>query len=167
MRLLPAPGATASRGRWILAAWLLALLPALAFFAVRVATGQAALAVPLGPGFAAFAAYSILLAPLLETTAMLPFAALLRRLPAATDLPRILLLATLAAAVHAIEGGAWAAAGAWWPFAVYSACLLAWWPRSMRDAFVVTAAVHALYNAGILAVGVAAARAASAAAIPP
>lgn len=168
MRLLAAPADPATgRRRYVVTAWLLAWVPSLAFFIVRVLTGNASLAIPLGPGVAAFSAYSILLAPVLETAAMLPVAALLRRLPVRSDIPRIALLAALAAAAHAPQGGAPAVAGALWPFAVYSACLFAWWPHSWRDAFMVTAAVHALYNASFLGTGLAAAWLASGAAIPP
>ena len=167
MRLLTLPSdRQANRTRYILTAWLLALLPSLAFFALRVLAGRADLAVKLAPGVPAFAAYSILVAPLVETAVMLPIAAVLRRLPGQSDLPRIAMLAAMAAAAHAIQGGAWAAAGAFWPFLVYAACLFAWWPRSTREAFVVTAAVHALYNAAFLALGLTAGALASGGANP-
>lgn len=167
MRLLDAPPTATTRSHYVAKAWLTALLPSLAFLAARLAAGNASLAIPLRPGVAAFAAYSILLAPLLETAAMLPIAALLRRLPARSNVLRILVLATLAAAAHAMQGGLWAALGAFWPFVVYAACLFAWWPRGQRDAFAITAAVHALYNATLLALGLGAGWLASGSAIPP
>jgi hypothetical protein len=132
-----------------------------------VTAGSATLAVPLQPGVAAFAAYSILVAPLLETAAMLVPALLLRRWRTRTDLPRILVLAGLAAAAHAVNGSLWSVVGAFWPFAVYAACLFAWWPRSWREASLVTAAVHALYNAAFLAIGLGAGLLASNPSIPP
>ncbi len=167
MRLLEPPAdPQASKAPYILTAWLTALLPSLAFFALRVLAGRADLAVKPGPGVATFAAYSILAAPLLETAVMLPIAAALRQIPTQSNLPRIAILAALAAAAHALQGGAWAAAGAFWPFLVYAACLFAWWPRSLRDAFLVTAAVHALYNAAFLAIGLTAGALASGSANP-
>ncbi|MFO1397760.1 MAG: hypothetical protein U1F48_11920 [Burkholderiales bacterium] len=166
MWLLEVPPDPAKRNSYVANAWLIALLPSLALFAARLAAGNASLAIPLRPGVAAFAAYSILLAPLLETAAMLPIAALLRRLPARSNVLRILILATLAAAAHAIQGGLWAALGAFWPFVVYAACIFAWWPRGLRDAFLITAAVHALYNASFLAIGLGAGWLASGSAIP-
>lgn len=167
MDLLRRAGPDTRASGYILVAWLIAFLPSLALFAVRVATGSATLALPLRPGVAAFAAYSILVAPLLETAVLFALAAVLRRWLAPRPLAAILTLASLGAAAHALNGTAWAVAAAFWPFAVYAACLLAWWPRSARDAFVVAAAVHALYNAAFLAVGLGAGLLASDPAIRP
>ncbi len=51
-------------------------------------------------------------------------------------------------------GGSWQQViASAWPFLVYSATLTAWLKRSSRDAFVLTALVHSLYNATFFAVG--------------
>lgn len=134
-------------------AFLIAFLPSLALFAVRVAAGSAALGGAMGPDAAGFAAWSIVAAPLVETALMVPLALALRALPVRTDTPRIVLLAALAALAHGFGGSAWQVAAAFWPFVVYSATLFAWWRRSWNDAYLVTALVHMLYNGAFFAVG--------------
>ena len=144
------PGAA----RYVARAWLLAFLPSLAFFAIRVWLGNASLAFPAGPGMPGFAAYSIVVAPLLETALMMPLALALGLLPGASDWPRVVVLAALAALAHGIGGNAWSVAGAFWPFVVYAAALFAWQRRSTTEAYLVTALVHMLYNAAFFAVGI-------------
>lgn len=143
---------------YVLRAWLIAVLPSLALFGARVLAGNASLGGPAGPGAVGFAAYSILAAPVIETAAMLPLALALRHLAGASDWPRVLALAILAALAHAFTGTAWAGVSAFWPFVVYSAALFAWLRRAWGEAFVVVAAIHMLYNATIFAVGLGLAR---------
>ena len=140
---------------YVIRAWLVALVPSLALFAVRVALGNAVWIAPLPPGAAAFAGYSVAVAPFLETALMLPLALALRSLRVASDGPRVLALAALAAMAHGFGGSAWAVAGAFWPFVVYSAALFAGLRRSPIQAYLVTTAIHMLYNGAFVLVGVA------------
>ena len=75
---------------------------------------------------AGFVAYSIVVAPLVETTVMVPLALALRALPGQSDWPRVFALAALAALAHGFGGSAWQVVAAFWPFVVYSAALFAW-----------------------------------------
>jgi hypothetical protein len=66
---------------------------------------------------------------------------------------RIVLLAATCALAHKF-GGSWQQVFASaWPFLIYSVTLTAWLKQSGRAAFVLTALVHALYNATFFAVG--------------
>lgn len=155
MKLLPVVSGTAGgRLRYVGLAWLLALAPSLVLYALRVALGGVSPTLPPAADLAGIAFYSILVAPLVETAAMIPFALALARLPLAGDGPRILALAALAALAHGFGGSAWQVAFAFWPFVVYSAALFAWRARSLADAYLVAAAVHMLFNASMVAAGV-------------
>ncbi len=145
----------AGQVRYVGRAWLIAFVPSLALFAVRVATGGAALGGALAPDVAGFAAWSILAAPFIETALMVPLAIALRAVPLNSDIPRILALAALAALAHGFGGSAWQVAAAFWPFVVYSAALFAWRRKSWNDAYLVTALIHMLYNGAFFAVGLA------------
>ncbi|MCC7326025.1 MAG: hypothetical protein IT521_04390 [Burkholderiales bacterium] len=147
----------AGPARYVLRAWLVAVLPSLVFFGVRVGLGSASLHPPAVADVATFAAYSILVAPVIETALMFPVALLLRRLPGQSDWPRVLALAALAALVHGFGGSAWQVVGVFWPFVVYSAAFFAWSRHSYRHALLITGAIHALYNATFFLVGVLAA----------
>ena len=141
--------------RYILTAWTIAVVPSLALFAARVAFGGASLQMPEAAGIAGFAAYSIVIAPLVETMVMVPLALVLRALPGESDWPRVFALAALAALAHGFGGTAWQVAAVFWPFVVYSAALFAWRRRSLNDAYLVTVLIHMLYNATFFAVGLA------------
>jgi hypothetical protein len=130
-------------------------VPSLAFFAIRVWLGNASLVLPAGPGVPGFAAYSIVVAPLVETMVMVPLALALNALPAKSDWPRVFALAALAALAHGFGGTAWQIVAAFWPFVVYSAALFAWRRRSLQDAYLVAVLIHMLYNATFFAVGLA------------
>ena len=57
------------------------------------------------------------------------------------------------ALAHLFGGGWRQVIASFWPFLIYSATLMTWLKRSGRDAFVLTAFVHALYNATFFSVG--------------
>jgi hypothetical protein len=145
----------AGHARYVRRAWLIAVVPSLVLFGVRLATGRATLQATLAPDVAGFAAYSIVVAPLLETAAMVPLALALSALPVKGDWPRVVALAALAALAHGFGGTAWQVAAAFWPFVVYSAALFAWRARSLNDAYLVTVLIHMLYNATFFAIGLA------------
>ena len=134
-------------------AWLVALIPSLLYFLALVGLGVESLRPPARALDPAAAAYSIVLAPLLETALMFPVAALLALLIPQPAWVRIALLATVCALAHRIGGGWQQVVATFWPFAVYSVTLTTWLKRSGRDAFVLTASVHALYNAAFYGVG--------------
>lgn len=131
---------------YVVRAWLIAVVPSLFLFGIRVAAGQASLRLPDGPFNLPFAAYSIVGAPLLETALMVPLAWWLSRTVSGMGW-RCFALAAIAACAHRIGGGWWNAAIAFWPFVIYSAALFAWRRRSLEAAYAVTTLVHSLYNA--------------------
>ena len=100
-----------------------------------------------------FAAYSVLVAPIVETVLMLAVAALLARLLPGQTLMQILWLVVLAVIAHQVGGGWRQALRTAWPLLVYATCVVLWLRRSARDAFIVTVTVHAVYNAVFFAVG--------------
>jgi hypothetical protein len=133
--------------RYAVRAWLIAVVPALALFLARIATGAATFAPPPGTLDLRLAGYSIVVAPVIETALMLALAWLIARAIPGRRGVRIVTLATLFALAHGSGGGWVQAVIVIWPSLVYSAILLAWWPRSHNAAFALTALVHALYNA--------------------
>ena len=98
--------------------------------------------------------YSVLLAPVVETGAMLALAAVLARLLPTHAALQILLLAFVAALAHRIGGDWRQVVNTTWPILVYATSLVLWLRRSASDAFIVTTIVHALYNMAFFAVGI-------------
>ena len=150
-----APSAAANAGwaAYALRAWLAAAEPSLLYFLARVAAGAATLRPPARALEPAFAAYSLLAAPLLETALMLPLAYLLASMVPRRVRIQIVLLAAIGALAHYFGGGWRQVFATLWPFLVYATTLITWLPRSGRGAFLLTAFVHALYNATFFGVG--------------
>ena len=143
-----------SAASYALRAWLFAVVPSLLYFLALVCIGTESLRPPAGSLDTTFAAYSILGAPLLETALMVPMASLLGLLIPRHGRLQIVLLASICALAHRI-GGSWQqVVASFWPFLIYSVTLFTWAKRSTKTAFVLTALVHALYNATFFAVGV-------------
>jgi len=159
LRLLTDAGA---RPAWtVLAAWLAALVPSLALFAMRVALGEATL--PREPPPWPFAAYSIAIAPLAESALMLGFAWLLDRALPGRDTVHVATTAIVFALLHVPGGGLVQGIAVAWPFVVYAIVLVVRRRRSPLQAFAVASAAHALYNATFVVLGAAAAAFAGAA----
>jgi hypothetical protein len=150
--------ATGGRARFVLVASLLAVVPSLAVFGLRVAMGLDTPRAPPGALDPAFIAYSVLVAPLLETGMMLALAVVLARLVPRRVALQIVLVAMLGALAHRI-GGEWRQVlRTAWPMLVYAGSLVPWLRRrGAGDAYVVTALVHAAYNAAFFAAGIVAA----------
>ena len=147
--------ANQGRATFVLRASLVAIAPSLLVFGVLGALGiDKTLRVPLGALDKAFAAYSVLLAPAIESAAMLALTALVARLVPNRAALQIVLVALVAALAHRIGGNWRQVALTAWPILVYSTCLVLWWPRSAGDAFIVTTIVHAVYNAAIFVAGI-------------
>jgi hypothetical protein len=146
-------GANGSRASYAWRAWLVATVPSLLYFYARVLIGADSLHPPAGALDPTIAGYSMLAAPLLETALMFPLASLLALMIPRQGSAQIVLLALICALAHKIGGGWQQVFASFWPFLVYSATLITWLKRSGRDAFVLTASVHALYNATFFAVG--------------
>jgi hypothetical protein len=137
----------------VLRAWLVAVIPSLLYFLVLVCIGADSLRPATRALDGTFAAYSILGAPLLETALMIPLASLLTLMIPRLEWVRIALLAAICALAHRIGGGWEQVFASFWPFVIYSVTLSTWLKRSNRDAFALTALVHALYNATIFGAG--------------
>ena len=142
-----------SRTGYVLRAWLVAVVPSLLYFFALVAIGADTLRPPAGALDATFAGYSILAAPLLETALMLPLASLLTLIIPRRPRVQIVLVAMICALAHLFGAGWRQVIASFWPFLIYSATLKTWLKRSGRDAFVLTAFVHALHNATFFGVG--------------
>jgi hypothetical protein len=149
-----AVAANNGRARFVLRASVLAIAPSLLMFGVLVALGIDTLRAPTGTLDPAFIAYSVLLAPLVETTVMLALAAVLVRLVPRHAALQILLVAFVAALAHRIGGDWRQVVNTVWPILVYATSLVLWLRRSASDAFIVTTIVHALYNTAFFAVGI-------------
>lgn len=148
------PAQNPRRARYAIGAWLVAIVPSLAFFLARVASGAGTLRPPSGALDPLVLGYSVLVAPLLETALMLALAELLALGMPRHAKTRIALLAAIGALAH-LPGGGWPqVVSSLWPFLVYSVTMITWMQRSKRDAFTITAVVHALYNATFVVVGV-------------
>jgi hypothetical protein len=159
MAMLEIPLASGTRrAGYVLRAWLVAVVPSLLAFLGVVALGLDTLRPPEGALDALAVGYAIVGAPLLETALMLPVATLLAMLVPGRRKVQIVLLTAGCALAHKV-GGSWEqVAASAWPFLIYSVTLTSWRERSSRDAFVLTALVHALYNATFFAVGALGAR---------
>ena len=142
-----------SRAAYTLRAWLIAAVPSLLYFFALVHLGVDSLRPPARALDVAYAGYSILVAPLLETALMFPLAFLLAPMIPRQGI-RIVLLAAICALAHRIGGGWEQVFASFWPFLIYSVTLTEWLKRSKGAAFVLTALVHALYNATFFGVGV-------------
>ena len=142
------------RTRSVLRASLLAIVPSLLVFGVLVALGLDTLRIPPGALDPTFVAYSVLLAPAIETALMLAFAAVLARLVPTRAALQIVLVALVAALAHRIGGNWRQVVAVTWPMLVYATSLVLWLRRSASDAFIVTTSVHALYNVAFVAVGI-------------
>ena len=84
---------------------------------------------------------------------MFPLASLLALMIPRQTRVQIVLLAAICALAHKFGGGWQQVIASFWPFLIYSGTLTTWLKRSDRDAFVLTAFVHALYNATFFGVG--------------
>ncbi|HEY5283749.1 MAG TPA: hypothetical protein VIM14_13240 [Polyangia bacterium] len=143
----------ASRAGYAFRAWLIAVVPSLLCFFALVAIGAYSLRPPAGALGTTFAGYSILAAPVLETALMFPVASLLTLLIPRHRRVQIVVLAMICALAHKFGGGWRQVFASLWPFLIYSVTLTTWLKRSPRDAFLLTALVHALYNATFFSVG--------------
>jgi len=142
------------RAGFVLRASLLAIAPSLLVFGVLVALGTDTLRAPIGTLDPAFIAYSVLLAPVIETAIMLALAAVLKRMFPNHVAAQIALVTFVTALAHRI-GGDWRhVVDTTWPILVYATSLALWLRRSARDAFIVTTVVHALYNTAFFVVGI-------------
>lgn len=142
------------RAAYALRAWLIAVIPSLLLFFALVHIGVDSLRPSPRALDATFVGYSILVAPLLETALMLPAASLLELMMPRQERMRIVLLAAICALAHLINGSLQHVLASFWPFLIYSVTLITWLKRSNLTAFVLTALVHALYNATFFGVGV-------------
>ena len=143
-----------ARAGYALRVWLVAVVPSLIYFFTLVSIGADSLQPPAGTLDAAVAGYSILVSPILETALMLLLAYLLELLVPRSEWMRIIVLATTFALAHGYDGGWRQVIATVWPSLVYSVTLIRGLKQSTRVAFVLTAAVHALYNLTFFAVGV-------------
>ena len=147
-------GANYGRAGFVLRASLVAIVPSLVVFGGLVALGIDTMRAPPGALDPAFVAYSVLLAPAIETAVMLALAAALARLVPGNGGLQVVAVALAGALAHRVGGDWRQVAHATWPMLVYATSLALWLRRSAADAFVVTTIVHALYNAAFFAVGV-------------
>lgn len=144
----------AGRFRFVVHASCLAIVPSLLVFGVLVALGIDTLRVPPGALDPALVLYSVLLAPAIETALMLALAAVLARLVPEQAALQAVLIALFTALTHGMWGNWGQVMRTIWPILVYAMSLVLWLRRSVSDAFIVTAIVHAFYNVAFFAVGI-------------
>ena len=145
-----------SRLRYVLVAWPIATVPGLLLFPLLLLVHAEVPAPHIEDPQMALARWlfgAVILAPPIETGLMLLVYYLLHFLFWRGRVLRVLVLAVLAAVTHAFSEGGWVhAAVVFWPFLVMSVALAAWKERKVRDAFVVVTAIHALDNATLGAI---------------
>lgn len=141
------------RARFVICASLVAIAPSLLVFGVLVALGIDTFRAPAGAFDSAFVAYSVLLAPAMETAVMLVLMAVLARLMPKRAALQIVLVAFVVALAHSIGGDWRQVVYTTWPILVYATSLALWLRRSASDAYILTTIIHALYNAAFFALG--------------
>jgi membrane protease YdiL (CAAX protease family) len=129
--------------RYVVKAWLLALVPSIALSAlVRLVAADAA--APEFPGEAGkLVLFIVFVGPALETLLLaLPLLALNRLIGAG---PAVIGSALIWAAVHSLVVPIWGLV-IWWPFLIMSIAFLTWRRKGLFQALGVAFAIHALQN---------------------
>jgi membrane protease YdiL (CAAX protease family) len=132
--------------RYILKAWLLALVPSLLLSGIQgwLLPGLR------GPDLQAdlqrlplFLFLLIVVSPVFETLILLPMVLFLRRLFGAG--PAIVASAVLWGVAHSLEAPGWGLV-VWWPFLIMSVALFTWRAEGLGKATAVVISIHALQN---------------------
>jgi membrane protease YdiL (CAAX protease family) len=133
------------RWRYVLLAWPVVALPALAlaWIASRLAPGLAGPELKAGPAWLAFVGV-VLVSPLLETLLMTGLVALMARV--AGPVAAVVGSAALWGAAHSLVAARWGLV-VWWPFLLFSIAYLTWRHRGYWQAVGVVTAIHVLQNA--------------------
>lgn len=135
------------KSRYLLKAWVLALLPSLVLSALVAAflpdAGQPDFAVEeRGMPFLVF--LLVVVSPVVETLFLAPLVLILNRFFGAG--PAVLLSALLWGAAHSFAASAWGLV-IWWPFLIMSIALLTWREAGLWTAIAMVVAIHMLQNA--------------------
>lgn len=145
--------ASCSPLRYVVLAWPVATLPALALGSiVDFVAPELGTHAPNQPLSLPLVAWAIGVAPALETGLMVIISYLLRLTLRRYEKSQIFILAVVAALAHSINDSWLRAVLVIWPFCIYSAALISWRKRSTHTAFFVATSIHSLHNATIVAV---------------
>jgi len=137
----------AGRARYVVKAWLLALIPSIALSAlvslvVRPATHPD---FPVDSALAVF--LLVVVSPLLETLLLIPPLIGFKRLFGPG--PAVVASALLWGIVHSLAAPAWGLI-VWWPFLIMSIAFLSWSRQGYGMAAAIVVAIHALQNGFVL-----------------
>jgi membrane protease YdiL (CAAX protease family) len=135
------------KSRYLLKAWVLALLPSLVLSALVASllpdAGQPDFA-PEKVGMPYLVFLLVVVSPIIETLVLAPLVLVLNRFLGAG--PAVVLSALLWAAAHSLEASAWGLV-IWWPFLIMSIALLTWREAGLWTAIAMVVAIHMLQNA--------------------
>ncbi|TMJ16627.1 MAG: hypothetical protein E6G94_03590 [Alphaproteobacteria bacterium] len=135
------------KSRYLLKAWVLALLPSLVLGALVAAflpdAGQPDFQ-PEKVGLPYLVFLLVVVSPLIETLVLAPLVLVLNRFFGAG--PAVVLSALLWGAAHSLEATAWGLV-IWWPFLIMSIVLLTWRETGLWTAIGMVVGIHMLQNA--------------------
>ena len=143
----------ANPARYVVKAWLLALLPsvALSILVSLLAPNSQPVEIPLrGNMLPLMILLLVVIGPLLETLLMTPVVLGVNRVAGAG--PAVIANALLWAIFHSLQRPVWGLV-VWWPFLILSIALLTWRPRGLATAILIVTCIHGLQNsvtAGLL-----------------
>ena len=135
-----------NKARYVVKAWLLALLPAilLSILVSVLAPHAARPEFPLrGDMLPVMILLLVVIGPLIETLMMAPVLLLVDRLAGAG--PAVVASALLWGILHSLQRPVWGLV-VWWPFLILSIAFLTWRARGLVTAILLVTAIHGLQN---------------------
>jgi len=135
-----------NRARFVVKAWLLALVPSLllSILVSLLAPNAQPVEIPLrGNLLPLMILLLVVIGPLLETLMMTPVVLGMNRVAGAG--PAVVANAVLWGILHSLQRPIWGLV-VWWPFLVLSIALLTWRPRGLGTAIVIVTCIHGLQN---------------------
>jgi membrane protease YdiL (CAAX protease family) len=144
--------ADGNRPRYIVKAWLLALIPSILLSIVvsLLAPNAGPVEIPLrGEMLPLMILLLVVIGPLLETLLMTPVVIGVNRV--AGPGPAVVANAVLWGVLHSLQRPIWGLV-VWWPFLILSVALLTWRPRGIVTAMVLVTCIHGLQNSVTAAV---------------
>jgi membrane protease YdiL (CAAX protease family) len=134
------------RARFVVKAWLLALVPSLllSILVSLLAPNAQPVEIPLrGNMLPLMILLLVVIGPLLETLMMTPVVLGVSRVAGAG--PAVVANAVLWGILHSLQRPIWGLV-VWWPFLVLSIALLTWRARGLGTAIVIVTCIHGLQN---------------------
>ena len=132
-----------AKARYVMRAWLLALLPSLALGILVGLLAPQAEVPDIAIDDTTKLLFVIVIGPLIETLLMIPPLLLLNRF--ASPGPAVVGSALLWGVFHSLQAPTWGLV-IWWPFLIFSIAMLTWRARGLGLAVLMVAVIHGLHN---------------------